>query len=69
MTDIVESSKGAELFPEFKGLFKLIKLEVDGLSDRQLDYTSTKWTWSDWSIRNQLSHMASLIPRWLVVRW
>ncbi len=69
MTNIAESSKGAELFPEFEGLFKLIKLEVDGLSDRQLDYTSTKWTWSDWSIRNQLSHMASLIPRWLVVRW
>ena len=69
MHNIPESSKGSDLFPEFEDLFELIKLEVAGLSDRQLDYTSTRWTWSEWSIRNQLSHMASLIPRWLVVRW
>ena len=69
MNNITESSKGSDLFPEFEEVFELIKLEVDGLSDLQLDYTSTKWTWSEWSIRNQLSHMASLIPRWLVVRW
>ena len=60
---------GPEVFPEFDNLFELIQSEIVGLSNQQLDYISDKWGWSAWSIRNQLSHMASLIPRWLIVRW
>ncbi len=56
-------------FPEFETLFMLIENEIDGLSEEQLDYTSDVWKWAGWSIRNQVSHMASLIPRWLVLRW
>ena len=69
MTEISNNSLGIELFPEFKTLYALISSEVNGLDDAQLDFTSEKWGWSEWSIRMQLSHMASLIPRWLVARW
>ena len=65
MTEISNNSLGIELFPEFKTLYALISSEVNGLDDAQLDFTSDKWGWSEWSIRMQLSHMASLIPRWL----
>jgi hypothetical protein len=58
-----------KLFPEFIDLFNLIYCEIEGISEETLDYTSIKWEWSMWSIRNQLSHMASLIPRWLITRW
>lgn len=34
-----------------------------------MDWTSDKWEWAHWSIRRQTSHMASLLYRWLVVRW
>ena len=59
---------GSEVFPEFDDLFELIRSEISGLSNQQLDYTSDEWDWSTWSIRIQLSHMASLIPRWIIVR-
>ena len=63
------NQSGIKLFPEFLTLFSLIEQEVKNLSPEQLDYTSSEWGWADWSIRNQLSHMASLIPRWLLIRW
>lgn len=56
-------------FPEFDELYCLIRTEITGLSEKNLDYQSNKWDWAEWSIRNQLSHMASLIPRWLITRW
>ena len=64
-----ESSESPVLFSEFDSLPTLVKSEVSNLTDSQLNYTSQRWEWSKWSIRNQLSHMTSLIPRWLVVRW
>ena len=67
--NINEDSPGSALFPEYATLFDLISTEVAGLSDAQLDFTSDRWEWSGWSIRTQLSHMASLIYRWLLVRW
>ena len=60
---------GIDVLPEFNDLYSLIYQEVQDLNDPQLDYTSTKWEWAKWSIRNQLSHMASVIPRWLAIRW
>jgi hypothetical protein len=39
------------------------------LTDQQLDFESDRWEWSKWSILFQLSHMASLIYRWLIIRW
>ncbi|PZC43326.1 MAG: hypothetical protein DK303_000569 [Chloroflexi bacterium] len=56
-------------FTGFETLYGLIQSELEGLTEEQLDYTSQDWEWARWSIRNQVSHMASLIPRWLVLRW
>jgi len=69
MAEISKTDPGTNLFPEFENLYDLISSEVVGLDDAQLDFTSKDWSWSEWSIRMQLSHMASLIPRWLVARW
>ena len=66
---IVDDSLGNILFPEYETLYDLIASEVQGLSDEELDFVSERWEWSEWSIRQQLSHMASLIYRWLLVRW
>jgi hypothetical protein len=57
------------LFPEYSGLYELIAREVEGLTNAQLDFSSDQWEWAKWSIRRQLSHMASLIYGWLLVRW
>ena len=66
---IADSSPGSSLFPEYETLYDLIASEVQDLSDEQLDFTSDRWEWSGWSIRHQMSHMASLIYRWLLIRW
>ena len=65
---ITEDSLASVLFPEFDTLYDLIADEVQGLTDAQLDWTSEDYAWAEWSIRNQLSHMASLLYRWLVLR-
>ena len=66
---IMDDSRGTELFPEYATLYDLIAAEVEGLTDEQLDFESDRWEWSKWSTRQQLSHMAFLIYRWLIVRW
>ena len=58
------------LFPQFEsGLYRIVSTEVAGLSDPQLDFESDRWEWSKWSIRRNLSHMASGDFRWLFQRW
>lgn len=64
-----EDAPGTALFPEYATLYDLIAREVTGLTDAQLDFRSEQWGWADWSIRRQLSHMASLLYSWVVVRW
>jgi len=66
---IPADAPGTVLFPEYEALYDLIAREVTGLTDTQLDFKSDQWVWADWSIRRQLSHMASLIYSWLVMRW
>ena len=66
---ITDESPGSALFPEYDALYELIANEVEGLTDEQLDWTSHDYGWAEWSIRVQLSHMASLIYRWLILRW
>ena len=64
-----DDAPGTELFPEYATLYDLIAPEVEGLTDKQLDFESDRWEWSKWSIRTQLSHMGAVIYRWLAVRW
>jgi len=65
---ITDDAPGTVLFPEYEELYDLIAREVTGLTDAQLDFRSEQWAWADWSIRRQLSHMASLIYGWTIVR-
>ena len=65
---ITDDSPASALFPEFDTLYDLIANEVRGLTDAQLDWTSDDFAWAEWSVRNQLSHMASLLYRWLILR-
>ena len=65
---ITDDAPGTVLFPEYEELYKLIMREVTGLTDAQLDFRSDQWAWADWSIRRQLSHMASLMYGWIIVR-
>jgi len=65
---VTDDAPGIVLFPEYAGLYDLIAREVTGLTDAQLDFRSEQWAWADWSIRRQLSHMASLIYGWVIVR-
>ncbi len=67
--EIPDDAPGSAMFPEFGGLYALIEAEVDGLTDEQLDWTSERWGWAEWSIRRQASHMASLLFRWMLLRW
>ncbi len=60
---------GTALFPQFNGLRALVETEVGGLTDAQLDWTSDHWEWSRWSIRQQVSHIANVVPSWLLGRW
>ena len=66
---VTENSPGSALFPEYATLYSLIASNVESLSEEQLDFESDRWGWSKWGIRRQLSHMASLTYRWLLVRW
>ncbi len=65
---ITDDSPASALFPEFDALYELIAAEARGLTDAQLDWTSEDFAWAEWSIRNQVSHMASLLYRWLILR-
>ena len=65
---ITDDSPASALFPEFEALYEMIANEAHGLTDEQLDWTSGDYAWAEWSIRNQLSHMASLTYRWLILR-
>ena len=63
------STPARELFPEYPGIPALYRAEVEGLSEAQLDRKRPEKSWGLWSIRDQVSHMASVPYRWLLVRW
>jgi hypothetical protein len=67
---ISDDSPATLAFPQFESeLYRGAASEVSGLTDAQLDFESDKWGWSGWSIRRQLSHMASGNFRWFWARW
>ena len=58
------------LFPQFENtIYQWVSVEVQGLTDAQLDFESDQWEWSKWSIRRNLSHLASGDLRWIWNRW
>lgn len=66
---VPDDAQGNVLFPAYATLYDLVTREVEGLTEEHLDFRSDHWSWSGWSIRRQLSHMANLIYGWLLVRW
>ena len=72
MTDqqLPGDASGLELFPQFRQeIYDMYQLELAGLTDEQLDFQSDRWGWSEWSIRRNVSHVASGDFRWLLQRW
>ncbi|MDA1258770.1 MAG: hypothetical protein O3C10_13170 [Chloroflexi bacterium] len=67
--DAKQPPTGRSLFPEFWEVGASIHAEISGLSEQQLDWTSDRWEWAEWSVRRQTSHMASMLYRWLLLRW
>lgn len=57
------------LFPQYWNLDSMVRGELSGLDDSALDWTSEEFGWAGWSIRRQTSHLASVVYRWLLVRW
>lgn len=69
-SEIPADSPASLLFPQFKSeLYLGAASEVEGLNEDQLNFESDRWGWSGWSIRRQLSHMASGNFRWFWARW
>ena len=70
LPDLPADSPATELFPQFRSdIYRMISEEIEGLTDEQLDFESDQWGWSQWSIRRNLSHLASGDVRWFVQRW
>ena len=68
--ELSADAPAAALFPQFQSrLYEMIVTEVEGLTEEQLDFESERWEWSKWSIRRNLSHMASGDFRWFLLRW
>lgn len=69
-TQLPESAPATALFPQFESeIYRMVSNEVEGLTSEQLDFESDRWEWSKWSIRRNLSHMASGDVRWFWDRW
>lgn len=68
-TTVSASAQLRTLFPDYWRIDSLVQAEVVELPDNVLDWTSERWGWSGWSIRQQASHMASVPLRWLISRW
>lgn len=68
--EIAGDAPGTALFPQFQGeIYAMYLRELEGLTDAQLDFESERWGWSQWSIRRNVSHVASGDFRWLLERW
>ena len=63
------SDPALSLFTLFEEYEEMVRTELEGLTDAQLDWTSDSWGWSEWSIRNNVSHVASHLFRWYILRW
>lgn len=68
-TNTGDSAPLRVLFPQYWKLDSMVRGEIAGLEDAALDWASDRYGWAGWSIRQQSSHLASVVYRWLLVRW
>lgn len=65
-----DNDSAVALFPQFGDkLYFMAFDELSDLTDESLDFTSERWGWSQWSIRQNLSHMAFGPYNWFWGRW
>ena len=57
------------LFPEIPQVVELYVKETKNLPEETLRRTRAEKSWGLWSIQDQVSHVASLPYRWLLIRW
>ena len=57
------------LFPEIPQVVELYAKETKNLPEETLRRTREEKSWGSWSIQDQVSHVASLPYRWLLIRW
>ena len=69
LNEITDSTPARALFPEYWSIENQARAEVKGMTDAQLDWTSPQWAWSEWSVRQNLSHTGSVFYRWMLERW
>ena len=58
-----ENAPGLVLFPIYEQYAEMIAEELSGLTESQAQWQSANWSWSGWSIRQNISHVASHIFR------
>ena len=57
------TSPVGEMYPTFSAFHRMVAEEIDGLTDAQMDWESDRWEWAVWSIRRDISHVASHLFR------
>ena len=63
------NTPGRSLFPGYTEIAGMYKREVEGLSDEQIDAVRPEKRWGAWSIRKQVSHVASVHYRHFLGTW
>ena len=54
------STPGQSLFPGYTEIAGMYEREIEGLSDLECDTVQPEKSWGAWSIRKQVSHIASV---------
>jgi hypothetical protein len=63
------STPGRSLFPDYARIAGMYEREVEGLSGERLDAEQPEKSWGKWSIRKQVSHIASVHYRHFLGNW
>ena len=63
------NTPGRSLFPGYTEIAGMYEREVEGLSDEQIDTVRPEKSWGAWSIRKQVSHIASVHYRHFLGTW
>ena len=68
-TPLGQSTNAENLAARLRSFYPMAEAEIAGLTSAQMDFSTARWRWGDWSIRRQVAHMASLCASWMVDRW
>lgn len=63
------NTPGQDLFPDYNRIAGMYESEVAGMSDAQYDEVRPEKSWGAWSIRKQVSHIASVHYRHFLGNW